>query len=62
MDDDKEGRVLNAEGLAALETALHYIEQQKQATPNASVLLKIYHDFAAYKNFSSKLAIKLSGI
>ena len=34
MDDVKEGRVLNAEGLAALGRAMLYVEEQKQATSN----------------------------
>ena len=32
MDDVKEVKLLNAEGLAALETALLYVEEQKQRT------------------------------
>jgi hypothetical protein len=44
IGDVKEGRVLHAEGLAALETGLRYIEQQKEAT--STEVLKRYCDFA----------------
>jgi hypothetical protein len=40
MGDVMEGRLLNAEGLAALETALLYVEEQKQAA-STEVLKKM---------------------
>jgi hypothetical protein len=49
MDGGKESRVLYAEGLVALEIALWYIEQQKEATPTNVMLLIRWHDTIAKK-------------
>jgi hypothetical protein len=46
-------KVTRSEGKGALETALRYIEQQKESTPGDVMLIKKLKDYAAIKRRSS---------
>jgi hypothetical protein len=46
-------KVTHSEGKEELETALRYIEQQKESTPGDVVLIKKWWDYAASKKMPS---------
>jgi hypothetical protein len=46
-------KVTHSEGKDALETALRYIEQQKESTPGDVGLIKKWRDYAASNRWSS---------
>jgi len=57
MDDVKEGRVLNADGLTALGRALLDVEEQKQAT--STEVLKKGCDYVATRPSRFQLSVKI---
>lgn len=59
-DDEEEtssqenGKISHGEGVASLEAALRYVEQQEEATPTDVLLLKRWRDIAAKKRCRSQ--------
>jgi hypothetical protein len=65
LEDDNEGpekadRMSHSEGLNSIETALAYVEQQRQATATDVLLFRRWRDLAAKKRKEAQKQIRIT--